>query len=87
MLRARRLRRKRDASTLLDQFRNEWRSHQTTVRRDIAHFMTGKSMAGSTIGIAWVGVICSTNLGYGLSESRFTTQLASRVGLLARGRA
>ena len=72
-----------DAGTLLDQFRAEWLGTGGTNPRDLAHLFTGRNIAGGTIGIAWLGATCSTNLGYGLSESRFTSNFNSRVALTA----
>ncbi|MFT4571687.1 MAG: cysteine-rich repeat protein [Hyphomicrobiaceae bacterium] len=34
----------------------------------LAHLLTGKNLAGSMIGIAWVGTLCDDNFGTGLSE-------------------
>ncbi len=72
-----------DASALLNQFNSEWSSNFQAVRRDIAHLFTGRNVNGGTIGIAWVGVVCSGSNGYGLSESRFTNNLSNRTGLTA----
>lgn len=72
-----------DPGTLLSQFQSEWRNHQSGVVRDVAHLMTGKELDGGVIGIAYLGVVCSTSQGYGLSQSRFTTNLTRRVGLTA----
>ncbi|MCB9888543.1 MAG: IPT/TIG domain-containing protein [Planctomycetes bacterium] len=72
-----------DAGTLLNQFRSRWLSFHTGVRRDIAHLFTGYGLVGSTIGIAWLSTICDTNYGYGLSESRFSSNYAYRVSLTA----
>lgn len=68
--------------TLLNQFRNHWQASQGAVVRDIAHLMTGKNVDGGTIGIAWLSAVCTSN-GYGLSESRFTTNTNSRLALTA----
>jgi len=72
-----------DAGTLLNQFRTEWNTNQGSVHRDIAHLMTGKNIDGSVIGVAWLSVICNSSNGYGLSQSRFTTNMTNRVGLTA----
>ena len=57
-----------DAGTLLNQFRNEWNSNQGGIQRDVAHLFTGKN-TGSTIGIAWLGVVCYTSQAYSLVQS------------------
>jgi hypothetical protein len=57
------------AGTLLSQLRNEWLSNQGGVNRDVTHLFTGKSLAGSTIGVAWgIGEICTSGA-YCLSQS------------------
>jgi hypothetical protein len=71
-----------DPGTLLNQFRAEWNANHDAIRHDIAHLMTGKNLNGSVIGIAYLGVVCSTS-GYGLSQSRFTSNFSYRVGLTA----
>lgn len=68
--------------TLLNEFRNHWQASQGAVVRDIAHLMTGKNINGGVIGIAWLSAVCTSN-GYGLSESRFTTNTNSRLALTA----
>lgn len=58
----------------------------THVHRDIAHLMTGKSLANSIIGIAYPDVMCQTcpgGRGYGLSQSRFSRLMSDRVCLTA----
>jgi len=72
-----------DPSALLNQFRNEWNVFHGNVPRDVAHLFTGRNLNGGTIGLAYLGVICSTTAGYGLSESRYTTNLTLRTGLTA----
>lgn len=71
-----------DPGTLLDQFRAYWLSNHQGVHRDMAHLMTGRNMSGSVIGIAWLNGVCN-NISYGVSQSRFTTNLASRIALTA----
>lgn len=70
-----------NAGTLLDQFRLEWGATQGGTVRDIAHLFTGKEIDGSTIGLAYLGVVCNTTFGYGLSQSRYTLNFANRVGV------
>ncbi|MCZ6836182.1 MAG: M12 family metallo-peptidase, partial [Planctomycetota bacterium] len=59
-----------DAVTLLNQFRSHWEANHGNVQRDMAQLFTGKSINGGTIGIAWVGAVCS-NYGYSMVESDF----------------
>lgn len=85
-----------NSSNLLCQFRNEWNNNDPISNRDIAHLMTGKDLDGNTIGVAWVGVVCNesgfsnttnctntANLGYGLSQTLFSTNLVARTALTA----
>lgn len=72
-----------DAQTLLNQFAFQWNSNFNGVRRDVAHLFTGRVMQTNTIGIAYTGAICSSMVGYGLSESRFSNFLINRTGLTA----
>jgi len=67
---------------LLTQFRNHWQSNHGSIQRDLAHLMTGRNIDGSVIGIAWLSAVCTSN-GYGLSQSRFTSNFNSRVALTA----
>ncbi len=55
-------------NTLLNQFRNEWNNNQGGITRDVAELFSGKEFDGTTIGLASVGVICTSN-GYNIVES------------------
>ena len=58
-----------DPSNLLTQFRNHWNNNFTNVARSVAHMWTGKDLIGSTIGIAFINVICrSPSAAYGISQ-------------------
>jgi hypothetical protein len=70
-----------DASTLLYQFQTRWNAVYGSVQRDVAHLFTGRSLLGATIGISYLSTICSSSSGYGLSQSRFSTNFSRRVGL------
>ena len=72
-----------DGSGLLNQFRSEWINNQAGIQRDVAHLFTGRNISGSTIGIAFLGTICSRTQGYGVSQSRFSSNMTSRVALTA----
>ncbi len=69
-----------NAQTMLGEFLNHWVSQQSGVQRDIAHMFTGKN-TGGTIGIAYLRAICSKSIGYGLSQSRYTSVMRNRAGL------
>ncbi|MGA0419754.1 MAG: M12 family metallo-peptidase [Phycisphaerales bacterium] len=79
--------------TLLCEFRNRWNSApETSIQRDMAQMFSGKSMQGSVIGLAWLGVVCNDsgsgcgsfgNLAYSVVESRYTTSYNLRVSLSA----
>ena len=68
-------------NTLLDNLRSEWLTNQTSVVRDLTHLLTGQP-TGGTIGLAYVNVVCGS-FAYGVSNTRFSTNLASRVGVVA----
>lgn len=74
-----------DATTLLNQFKNEWNSRMLHVHRDVAHLMTGRTLDGGIIGIANVNHMCETcgGSGYALSQSLFSPLMAKRVCLTA----
>lgn len=71
------------SSGLLDQFQDSWNATQGGVTRDIAHLFTGKNLDGSTIGIAYISVICNLSSGYGVSESLFSSSMLMRASLTA----
>ena len=68
--------------TLLDQVGSEWSgSTYSPIRKDLVHLMTGKSMGG-VLGIAWLNAVCTGNR-YGLSRSRYTTNVTNRRAVTA----
>ena len=71
-----------DPSGLLGQFQSWWNTNQGGIPRDVAHLWTGRNMSGSTIGIAYLGVIC-TQSAYGADQIRFSGNFNSRVGLFS----
>ncbi|MFT4513992.1 MAG: hypothetical protein ACI89X_003708 [Planctomycetota bacterium] len=70
-----------DAGGLLGEFQGFWNANNTGIHRDIAHLFTGRNLTGSTIGVAYLSTVCNQVNGYGLSQSDFTNNLSSRVGL------
>jgi hypothetical protein len=58
-----------NANTLLDQFRVTNTTGGNLGTADAYHLFTGKEMDGSTVGLAWVGVVCSfPTYSYGLTQ-------------------
>ncbi|MFM7051595.1 MAG: M12 family metallo-peptidase [Planctomycetota bacterium] len=82
-----------DMVTLLCEFRTKWNTTpENQIFRDVAQLYTGKTINGSVIGLAWLGVLCNQsgndcggigNLAYNSVESRFTTNLDFRTALSA----
>jgi hypothetical protein len=64
-----------DSLTLLTEFRNHWNSTKTGIHRDVAHLFTGKDLDSSTVGIAYVAVVCTSANAYGLSQEIHSTAL------------
>ncbi len=52
--------------TFLEQVRSEWRVNMTDIDRVIVHGLSGRNLGG---GVAYLSVLCSRNLGYGVSSS------------------
>lgn len=69
--------------TLLAQLYDEWNNNHGGQERDAAHLMTGKDIDGTTIGYASIGVLCDVESAYGFSQSRFSSNMVSRVGVTA----
>jgi hypothetical protein len=71
-------------SGLLGELVAHWNAApQSAVQRDVLHLFTGKNLDGSVIGIAYMGAVCNQGWAYGLSQSRFTGSMPSRVALTA----
>ena len=58
-----------DASTLLSQVGTYRQSNAAVRSRGLAHLLTGRRLAGNTIGIAFLGSLCEAREGVSLSES------------------
>ena len=57
------------ASTILGEFRSYFGSSLGAVDYDLAHMWTGKDMDGSTVGIAYLGVVCDArSFSFGVSQ-------------------
>lgn len=71
-----------NAQTTLNQFRNWWQANRGNINRDVAEQFSGKNFSGSTIGIAWVGIVCNRpDLGYSVVEDQSSS--AIRIQLSA----
>ena len=58
-----------DAEDLLNHFQSMSLADSERPLTDLYHLMTGRDMDGSTVGLAYVGVVCSAvEFGYGLSQ-------------------
>lgn len=74
-----------DPEALLTQFSDYIAASPPSADHDLSHLFTGKDMNGSTVGIAWVGVVCystyySTGSTQFLSDSLNYVILAHEVG-------
>jgi hypothetical protein len=59
------------ASTLLTEvgtFRSQWVASSPADAGGVTHLLTGRNLDGTTVGIAYVGSLCSTRYGVSLSE-------------------
>ncbi len=72
-----------DPGGLLGQFSNHWEASQQSIQRDVAHLFTGKALAGSVIGIAFLNGVCNGNIAYGLVESDFNGNFECATDLSA----
>lgn len=74
-----------DSSTLLAQVRDHWQASHGGQERDIVHMFTGRNLSGTVVGRAYTGQVCdySGPGAYGISQSRFTTNMAQRIGMTA----
>lgn len=78
---------------LLCEFRQKWIiAPENSIPRDVAQLYTGKTITGSVIGLAWLGVTCNQagtdcsgngNLAFNAVESRFTVNSDFRTALSA----
>ncbi len=52
----------------LGELQTEWQGPMSGVRRDLAHLISGIDFDGGVVGVAFVGVACSTGAGYGVTQ-------------------
>ena len=71
-----------DIGTMLTDFGNDWNQcEKQSIYRNVAILHTGKP-TGSTIGLAWVSVVCSNpGLSYNVCQSQYTQNITYRTSL------
>lgn len=67
-----------DASTLLDELGDLRRSQSSLSSTGVTHLVTGRDLAGSTVGIAYIAALCLSR--YGASLSQGTASLVALIG-------
>lgn len=55
-----------DMNAFLTELRSHWRNNMQGISRVVTHGLSGRPLGG---GLAWVGVLCSTNYGYAVSTA------------------
>jgi hypothetical protein len=56
------------AANLLGELRNHWNLQNGAISRDAVHLFTGKDLTGSTVGIAYLSVVCNLGAAYAISQ-------------------
>lgn len=68
---------------MLDEMRLFWTANRGGINRNLAHMFTGKP-TGGVIGTAYIGVVCNSSFGYGVSQTDFNNfNLSSAADLVA----
>jgi hypothetical protein len=68
----------------LNEFSAKWASSpESGIYRNVSHFFSGYAFPGGTIGLAYLGGVCTgiNQTQYGVVESRYTTTLNYRISL------
>lgn len=68
-----------DASMLLDEVKNYRFGTSTQRAAGLSHLMTGRNLDGRTVGIAYIGGLCSNSFSASLSEARNSTTFDALV--------
>ena len=74
------------ASTLLGQLRSYWNANHAAVTRDVVHLFSGRQIGAAsagTVGYAYQSSVCNLADAYGLSQTKWSSNYALRVGLTA----
>lgn len=70
-----------DIGNLLNQLRSQWLGPMSGTPHDVAQLFTGRSISGSTIGLAWLGSVCESQR-YSVVEN-FTSNFGCLTDLSA----
>ncbi|HQV00120.1 MAG TPA: zinc-dependent metalloprotease, partial [Bacteroidia bacterium] len=65
---------------ILPQFTNWWNANRTSINRDVTHMFTGRSISNTTVGFAWIGVVCDANWYYS-TVTNFSPVTMSTINL------
>ncbi len=71
-----------DIRVRLGQFRSQWNTNHGNIKRDMAHNFTGVGSFSGIVGVAYVGVVCSTGSAYGSSKA-FHSSITTNAGLVS----
>ncbi len=66
-------------TALLDEFANWRQVTPTQSSKGLSHLMTGRDLDGTTVGIAFVGALCRTRAGAGLSQGAFLSSTTAAL--------
>ncbi|RME41760.1 MAG: hypothetical protein D6788_00555 [Planctomycetota bacterium] len=72
-----------DPNTLLNQFRDLWAFQLGSIPRDVAQLVTGRTLDGTTIGIAFLGSVCLTGAHYSVVQQTCCSTFACKTDLSA----
>lgn len=68
-----------DSGDLLGELGSYRAGNSSQSQRGLTHLFTGRNLDGSTVGIAYIGVLCNSRFGAGLSEGRRGTTTDSLI--------
>ena len=73
-----------DIEGRLNQYLSNWNSGaENSIESDIGQLFSGVNFSGGVIGLAPLSAVCSSQFGYSIVESRYTSNLPYRVSLTA----
>ena len=72
-----------DSNNLLNDFRLYWMNNRKDVNRTVTHLFTATTMADSTLGRGYTGVLCSESTAYAVEEVSWSPELLMKVAVVA----